>query len=243
MWCSFPPPLNDDQLTAALDGDADTPVLDHLARCEGCAARLAQAQLFEQALTSQLYRWDCPPSHQLGEYHLGLVSQSTDRTIVRHLEQCPLCRAELETLRVFTRETLPEPQVFTPPASAAAERPPLRRRLGELIARVVPRAPGRVLRGNSSGPIIAEATGATIVLDVQSGVDGQVALLGQIVSDEVERWLGALVELRQGGALLISTRVDDLGSFSCETSPGQVTLRITAEDGQTLVLQDVTLAA
>ena len=56
MLCSAPPPLTDDQLSAALDGEADQVVLDHLERCPSCTARLEQARRAERALAGRLYR-------------------------------------------------------------------------------------------------------------------------------------------------------------------------------------------
>lgn len=246
MWCSFPPPLTDDQLTAALDGDADTVVQQHLDQCPSCAARLAQAQQAEYSIKHQLQglqlsRRDCPPAQRLGEYHLALVGQSEERTIARHVEQCAYCQAELEELRVFLS---PAPQ----PAVQPAPQPRPRRRLGELIAQLLPPTEARTrpafaLRGGATtGPLIAEVEGITIVLDVQPSPDGRVIVLGQLVADDLDSWIGALVELRQDGTLLLTTTVDDLCSFSCErVPPGQTSLRITSEHGRSLVLEDVAL--
>lgn len=248
MWCSFPPPLTEDQLTAALEGEAEAVVQQHLDQCPSCATRLAQAQQIEYSLKQQLkniqlYRHDCPPAQQLGEYHLGLVAQSEERTIARHVEQCNLCQTELEDLRVFLS---PAPQ----PVAKPTPQPVAKRRLGELIARLLPPGEARTrsalaLRGGTTGgPIIAEAEETTIVLDVQLSSDGSVMLLGQLVTDDLESWIGALVELRQGEALLLTTTIDDLCSFSCErVPPGLTTLRITAEHGRSLVLEDVALKA
>src|SRR6059058_694021 len=99
MPCSFPPPLTDDQFTAALDGEVSLPVQQHLAMCPGCAARLTQARQVEQMLKSKLRRWDCPTSQQIGHYHLGLTSQTEARSIAEHLSQCVACQAELSELQ------------------------------------------------------------------------------------------------------------------------------------------------
>src|SRR5262245_22250524 len=101
MRCSDPPPLTEDQVTVALDGEAEPSIHDHLARCESCAARLAQAQQFEWTLKAGLRRWDCPAPQQLGDYHLGLVSQDDASAIARHLEHCVRCSDEIEEMRTF----------------------------------------------------------------------------------------------------------------------------------------------
>lgn len=248
MSCSIPPPLSDDQLSTALDGEADAAVQQHLDQCPACAARLAQAHQIESHLKTQLHgmelqRQDCPPSHRLGEYHLGLVSQADERTMLRHIEQCRYCRAELDELRLFLS---PQPAPAQQPAPA--RRRTIGPRLGELVARLLPSAeartrPALALRGGAAaGPIMAEVEGTTLMLDLQPSADGSVLVLGQLIGDDVEHWVGALVELRQAGALLLTTVVDDLCSFSCErVPPGLASLRITDEQGRALLLDDVAL--
>src|SRR6188508_2992804 len=98
MECSSPPPLTDDQLSAALDQAAAPDVIDHLAVCSSCAARLQAAQQAEQSLRSALYRWDCPPPQALAEYHLGMPSAEEQRAILRHLETCVRCSEEMAEL-------------------------------------------------------------------------------------------------------------------------------------------------
>jgi anti-sigma factor RsiW len=237
MRCSDPPPLTKDQITAALDGETDPSTDDHLARCEGCAARLAQAQQIERTLKAGLQRWDCPTPQQLGDYHLGLVGQDGARAITRHLEHCVRCSDEIEELRMF----------LTADASRRrpAPRPPARPRPlwpTELIAHLLPRAPALAVRG-TSGPIKAEADGVTIFLDVQPATGGRVMLTGQVVADGQERWVGALVELRQAGKLCATAALDDLGSFSAGPLNAEPTeLRVTPQRGPALVLPDIELA-
>ncbi|MDP9310349.1 MAG: hypothetical protein M3R24_05570 [Chloroflexota bacterium] len=238
MVCSVPPPLTDDQLTAALDGETDTLVAEHVARCPSCAGRLAQARVVEQGLHMKLNRLDCPPAQQLGDYHLGLVSQSDERAIIRHLEHCTRCTAELEELRIFLSADASQPQSGAVPVRAA------RPRLRELVARVLPRTPGLALRGSGAGPLLAEADGTTLVLEAQPAAQGLVNVLGQVVADDQDSWIDALVEVRAQGALRATTVVDDLGAFRCSAVPVDLSeVRITSPHGQTLVLRNVTLAA
>ncbi len=238
MKCRFPPPLTEDQISAALDGEANLSVRDHLMRCEGCAARLAQARQIERMLRSGLARWDCPTPQQLGDYHLGLVSQADMRTIARHLESCVRCSDEIEDLRVFLTADSPP----RPPAQIRPVRPRLPRP-GELIARLLPPAPALAIRGATPEPIKAEADGIAIFLDVQPAAGGQVMLTGQVVADDLDRWVGALVELRQADVLYATATLDDLGSFSCGPVPaGSSDLRITPQRGRPLVLSAIQFA-
>ena len=98
MECSSPPPLTDDHISAALDETAVPDVIDHLARCPACAARLEDARRVEYTLRSNLYRWDCPSPQRLAEYHLGNIAADEQRAFARHLEQCASCSEEIGEL-------------------------------------------------------------------------------------------------------------------------------------------------
>lgn len=240
MWCRFPPPLTDDQITALLDNAAEPAVREHIQRCDGCAARLAQARRVEQTLFG-LRRFDCPPAQVLGDYHIGLITGSQERAIVRHLEQCALCTTELEELRVFLTQDVIQQQPV--PAAPPAPRPAPRPRLGELVARLLPRTAGLALRGAAAGPIMAEAGNTTIMLDVQPVNGERVTIMGQIVADEYEQWIGALVELRQANVVQATTTVDDLGTFTLsQIRRAPLALRVTPEQGQAIVVEQVELA-
>jgi hypothetical protein len=235
MVCSFPPPLTDDQLSAAMDGEADASVTDHIAACASCASQLDQARAIERVFHTQLYRQDCPPSQQLGNYHLGLLSQTEDRATVRHVEQCTHCAAELEELRTFLSVSDVQP-ARVEAVEAHSSRP----RLREIIARVLPPTPTLALRGAATGPLMAEANGTTVILDMQSGTASLTNVLGQIVAEDQDQWTGALVELRLGGALQATTEVDDLGSFRVDGVPeGMAELRVTASNNEAVVLPDI----
>jgi anti-sigma factor RsiW len=243
MECSLPPPITEDQISAVIDGFADPAVDQHIAQCASCAARLAQAQAMEATLKLQLNRWDCPPPQRLGEYHLGLVtSQSEERTIALHIDQCASCKAEVEDLRVFLVPNAPrqaaQPAETKVPAAAWPQR------LGHIFARIVPRTPALALRGAATGPIMAEAEGTTIVLDVQPAAKGQVTILGQVVATDQDHWTGALVVLRQGGAVQATATADDLGSFSCgPLTAGPVELMISPSVGEVLVIPEIDVSA
>lgn len=235
MRCSFPPSLTDDQLSAALDGTAEPAVVEHIGQCAACAARLEHARQIEASLTQQLYRFDCQPPQRLGEYHMGLISGTEERAIMRHLEQCALCRAELEDLRVFMADEVMAPQRATP----ETQPPQPRIRLGEVLARLLPRAPAMALRGAAAGPLMLEAGNATIVIDVQRGPQAT-TIMGQLAAEDDERWIGALVELRQGDRLAATTTIDDLGSFTLQADPSQsAAIRITPEHGAAIVIESI----
>ena len=238
LSCSLPPPLSPDQLSAALDGAADPGVIAHLAQCASCAARLETARLAENDLRRQLFRWDCPTPQQLGDFQQGLLAQSEAAVMAQHLEQCALCARELRDLNEF---------LAAPPQAQPVAQPQRRRRpatLGERVAQLLPRTFSPALRGEGRAPITAQATGLTLVLDVQPAAGGEVVVQGQVAAADQDRWTGALVTLRQSGELKAIALVDDLGAFRLQGLPTALSvLRFTPTAGQPVLLRDVDLAA
>ncbi|RPI93758.1 MAG: hypothetical protein EHM39_12645, partial [Chloroflexi bacterium] len=158
MQCTIPPPLSDDDLSLALDGTAGQSILDHLAQCQGCAARLQEARQFESALKTRVFGLDCPEAGELGDYHLGRISGERTQAIEAHLKRCPHCSAEIEELQAFLRE-----ETATPPARRSARQPvdvqpPRRRNWLQVLATVLPPVPQPVLRGVSNERVIRAQT-------------------------------------------------------------------------------------
>ncbi len=102
MECSEPGAIRDEELLAYLAGERVRPaVVQHLAHCQYCSARLAEYRRMELRLTSKLYRWNCPPAHILGEYHLGMLSNEIAAAVRLHLGVCVHCAAEVTALSDF----------------------------------------------------------------------------------------------------------------------------------------------
>lgn len=55
----------------------------------------------DQALSTALFRRDCPDSMQIGRYQLGLLDRQETQAVQRHLERCPHCRAETADFAEF----------------------------------------------------------------------------------------------------------------------------------------------
>lgn len=237
MECTQPPALTEDQLTAALDGEATPTILQHLERCPSCSWRLQEARQLENAVRLGLYRWECPSSQALGEHHLQLLSAEQSAAIARHLAACPHCTAELADLRAFLASE-----------SSAAARPQRSLRLprlprpGELIAALVPQTPVMALRGSSAGQITARASGITIFLEFHPA-DSGFELTGQIITEKKQdEWVGALVELRQAGALTCAAALDEFCEFKCTLPTAEpAALRIRTHAGRVVVLEGLDL--
>jgi hypothetical protein len=236
MQCSAPPPLTDDQISAAIDGAADPAVLAHVTQCASCAQRLMKAREMEQSLRTRLQRWDCPSPQQLADYEVRRAGPNEVRAIELHLAGCVRCSEELADLRQFlaTDVSLEAPQ--------PAPMPPKASPWGAMFARPQAQRPAVALRGAGPGPLMATVGDTTIFLDAQPTDGGQIALQGQLVDAEQERWIGALIEIRQSGALIATAEVGDLGSFArAALPPGNTELRITPQSGRMIVLTDLDL--
>src|SRR5579863_10411275 len=102
MECLKPGAIHDEELLAYLAGEKVLPLVEqHLTTCQYCANRLAELRHIELALTSKLYRWDCPPTQVLGEYQLGMLSNELSAAVANHLSMCVPCAAEVTSLTAF----------------------------------------------------------------------------------------------------------------------------------------------
>jgi hypothetical protein len=228
--CVFPPELDDKQLMAYLDGEADEATRSHLKGCAHCREKAETLDRFQKRLISKLYRLTCPPSIQLGEYQLRMLPASQMLVIGQHLRECPYCAREVSELEGFLSDEVPVEGLLG--------------RAKLLIARLVGAGdltftPAPALRGEAKGPITFAAEGMIIVLDIQPDMEGRVDILGQVAADNQDDWTGALVELRKDSQFKISSRVDDLGAFQCEgVIPGQHELRITSKNGSIVMISN-----
>jgi hypothetical protein len=225
--------LDDKQLLAYLDGEADEATRSHL---KGCAFCLEKAQALDRVqirLKDRLYRLTCPSPIELGEYHLRVLPASQMLLIGQHLRECPHCTQEVSQLEGFLSD-----QSLSPNESLLG-------RAKILIARLIGEGTGQsglspaysTLRGDRKGPITLAAEGIMLVLDIQPATEGRVNILGQVVVDNQDDWTAAFVELRKEDQLGSSSTVDDLGAFECEgILPGQQELRITPKNGSVVVI-------
>ena len=89
MTCICPPELEDAQLLAYLDGEADQKTAEHLEKCDHCRERTEHLARFSEHLATSLYRATCPSPADLGEYHLGLLARDDATAIKGHLAFYP----------------------------------------------------------------------------------------------------------------------------------------------------------
>ncbi len=233
MSCTNPPPLTEDEITAALDGEAEFSVQQHLALCPDCTARLTRARQIEQKLRVKLHRWNCPTPQELGNYYFK--QSSHDEEITEHLKLCVRCSDELAELQRFLEIEITE-FVKVPPEIKPKRMRPF---LGERIAQLLPKTAALAVRGVDKGPLVAQAGDITIFLAVESTAQGTL-LTGQLAAPDQQLWFGAIVEIMQSDTLQAAVVVDEWGSF--RQVPFQLyptNFCITSIGGQTILLKDV----
>lgn len=235
--CVFPPELDDKQLLAYLDGQADETTLSHLQSCAYCREKAETLDRLQNRLTARLYRFDCPSPLELGEYHLHILPASQMLVIGQHVRACPHCAGEVAVLEGFLSDLNP------------ATEGSLLGKAKVLIARLVGPgslnfAPAAAVRGEGKGPITFAAEGIIIVLDVQPAMEGTLHILGQLAADRQDDWTGALVELRKEGQMGMTSTVDDLGAFHFEKlTPGSIQMTITSPQGVTVRIANIDIGA
>jgi hypothetical protein len=220
MKCITSPALDDTQIVSYIEGEADDGVVAHIRECLFCSERANQWSLLQNRLRKQLYRITCPTPMELGDYHLGLLPDPQKLIVAQHVRECPSCRREIAILEDFLAEPLIEASLVG--------------KAKMLIARLVggntgDPAPGfAALRGEARGPLTFEADGVVITLDVQTDVNGQASILGQLAADDQDQWTGARLELQRADLPQLTASLDDLGAFRFEdVHPGaiQITIR------------------
>lgn len=241
MTCQSPPPLSDDEISAALAGTAEDEVFRHIAACPYCARRVEAARRIEAALSGRLFRWDCPDARMLGEYHLKLLSEGDARWVGEHVAACESCQAELADLAAFLERTESEPAPQAPHNTHSARSLVHLLTSRAILGRVLPPQLQPALRGGSENPIVVEAGGITLFLKVEPGA-GRPALLGQLAGSDLGVWHGALIQLWQDGTLRATAEVSDLGTFHCEGFLLQpFELYIAAPGGPSIVVPEIRL--
>lgn len=221
MKCITSPALDDTQIISYVEGEADDAIVSHIKKCPYCAERANQLTLLQNQLRARLYRTNCPTPMELGDYRLNLLPASQVLMLAQHVRECPHCRRDLAELEEFLAEPDVQPDIF--------------QTTKVLFARLVDGGATPAfgaLRGESKGPLIFEADGVVITLDVQPGPPGQVSILGQVAADDQDEWTGASLELQQADQSLLTASLDDLGAFRFQTvSTGSIKFTITSLGG------------
>ena len=179
----------------------------------------------DRQLRNNLYRYDCPPSVELGEYQLQMLPEAQANRIRAHLQACPYCRSELSQLAAFLQDVSQDLDYS------------LIERLNIWIAERMPGEAGGQslafgLRGDSgSNPVYDyQAGGVQITVEIQENSHAQRTLLGLALGIAVQ---GSTANLWQDGERLLSVPLDELGNFIFSAvDPGEYELILTSPDAE-----------
>lgn len=182
----------------------------------------------DRQLLKMLYRVDCPPSVELGEFQLGLFDRANPARRARavwigqHVAECPHCTRELTELAAYMTQVatqLPPAEVeasglagLTSSVNEAAAR------IKVLVARLFTPAPGEAawaVRGDDA----AEAPQIFNVGDIQVAIETQAdpqqpsqrSVLGLISGADT---LGWRAHVWQAGQFVLTVEVDEFGNFT-----------------------------
>jgi hypothetical protein len=169
-------------------------------------------------LHGTLYRVDCPPPQQLGEWNLQLLDPDAALGVAQHVRDCDPCQRELDVWRVFARQTVGARQ-------SVAET--VRRVVAQLVPPVTGPALSR-LRGSSSAPSVQVYEVDEVTITVGHG-QAPNDIIGLVLATEhaPEDLVGQPVRLLTTDGQTRVTALDDIGNFNFDrVSPGQATIEI-----------------
>ncbi|GAC1390327.1 MAG: hypothetical protein NVS4B11_05010 [Ktedonobacteraceae bacterium] len=253
--CLDPMAPNDEELLRyALDGE---PLSDeakkHLDSCPICKQRVALYIGTNAFLTSNLYRSQCPSPITLTDYcapmSLNILAGDERMHIADHASICPLCSAEIASMRrdLATTDLFPELEPtmfakllpFSPKATIRRLVATLQTQRPQLITRSsdTMNEAGSGTTSDTNWPKHYKADALDISLHLSRGSNGEIMLLGLFTSTDpkqsteafedcvVDLYTASLAQIEQaakngcGVTPLLSTKVDDLGSIVFKAVP------------------------
>jgi len=228
--CTDPGASSPEDRIAQARGEAPAAAAGHIAACVACQADAVEQARLGALLGAALFRHACPPTHEIGEYALGVLAPEAAQQLATHLLDCPRCALERRTFADFFKE------------EAAAPAIGLLTGLRRLLAvPLQPRSPALTgLRGADSGSSTTYAAGdLRLTISVERAPRGGNRLIAGLVELDVEPARTALASLYADGRLVETEPVDDLGSFSfADVPPARYVLELALDDAL-VVVEDV----
>ncbi|MBN2440228.1 MAG: hypothetical protein JXJ04_02755 [Spirochaetales bacterium] len=173
---------------------------------------------FEKRLTSQLYRFDCPTSSDLGDFHFNLLPDNLKEEIESHLKTCPWCREELEDLKEFVEGDITNTKSNLQTSEVLKKIIPFPRNDVQYIApelKTAVRGTGGTKEKNRKLKIkYKENEYIDMYYSIIQKDDG-FTFKGQFIPDESheEMMINSLLEIWQSNKLITTQQIDTLCSF------------------------------
>jgi hypothetical protein len=222
--------VTEDDLVAYAYDEAPPDVVQHVQGCPACARSADEYRQLQQGVGGVLYRFDCPASHTLGEYHLQLLPPDERASIAAHLAECPICAEEVRVLRRFLADE--------PPPAPAGMGEQLKRIIATLVQPGLEAAYATVRGGGEAPSRIYRAGDMTITISLEeSRRHGRLNLTGQIWREDVAETLaGRTVSLVAADESAMTAVIGDLGDFLIdEVTPSLYRLEIQLMDSVVVV--------
>jgi hypothetical protein len=229
-----------------MDGEPDDLVAAHLAQCPDCRERAQALARLQGHLTARLYRLDCPPAAELGDYHFGLLSADQAAAVASHLALCPHCAAEIAQLEGYLADLAPDLELGLLERAAASVRVLVARavRGGMGLHVSVQPAPALAgLRGDEGRSLIYEADEVQVVIEFHRDPDQpeRITILGLVVGLDDPQQLEA--HLWHADQRVTSVTVEELGNFAISgVSPGSYELILGGPEVE-IHIQDLKVGA
>ncbi|MEO6061221.1 MAG: hypothetical protein ABIQ99_04700 [Thermoflexales bacterium] len=242
-WCTFPQALSEDDLAAALAGDAEKSITAHLAACPSCSSRFEilrrELSILDGGLRAGMFRLGCPDPEALADFAASGLKTDAQIGIDYHLSTCLRCSTEVSWLR----EALAAPATLAQPVRRPTQAgEPFERHLVRQLQRIAgtlrPVQHQLALRGDTpTRAFSANFPGGQAFMELTQRGAGH-RLTGQLIFDADDAaWQGAFVQIFASGGLAATALTDDMLEFAGDLpGDGSITLNVTALDGRQLEL-------
>jgi anti-sigma factor RsiW len=237
LSCVNPGALEDWELAAYAEGEANAKVGAHLEVCPACRTQLSSYRALAGNLAQRLYRSNCPSTELLREYAWKFLPQDQNKSIESHLEDCPHCQSEIGELRQALADEKPESSTgWLEKAARAAEK--ARLIVANLLAPPLQPQLLPSLRGEGHEALLFEAGDDVLSLNLERDQKGGYFLRGQLLAFKPIPFLEANAFLAgaEENPMTIQASLDENGSFSmANVMPGVYRLTIHWSDKRIVV--------
>jgi hypothetical protein len=196
---------------------------------------MTKNQALLRQLSEMLYRADCPPAIELGDYRLGLLDLARKAFVRQHVADCPHCSQELALMDSYLTSLAPQlPQAAQSPGLLERAAGRVKVWVGQLLPSSATGTPNLALRGEADGtePQIYEAGEVQVSIDTQDDPEtpDRKLVLGLVMGAETNGWQAHLWREHQSVA---TVAIDEFGNFSAAgLQPGRHQLILSGNEAE-----------
>ncbi|MBL7183288.1 MAG: hypothetical protein ISS50_02435 [Anaerolineae bacterium] len=210
--------IEEGDLVAYVDGEADERVADHIRRCALCAEKAEAYRRIQEILGVVFYRASCPSPETLGDFYLNVLPPGQKLVVAKHLRECSHCAQELE-----------EYSITSPEGVSLGIIEHLKETITGVIEALLipPRPQPAAVRGRAAHQRFYRADALNVLIGFQSSAGRRGTLSGVIIPPEqrLTSLAGTQIGLFRQDEPMGSERVNELGHFVFEDIlPGEYDL-------------------